>query len=58
LKPLLEAISKLSKGDHQAGDLQESHEHLGRALVSDDQSAKVSEPGLGPFDLPAAAVAA
>jgi len=54
----LEAVSKLSKGDHQAGDLQEGQEHLGFALVSDDQPAEVSEPGHGPFDRPAAAVAA
>jgi hypothetical protein len=54
----LEAVSKLSKGDHQAGDLQEGQEHLGLALVSDDQSAEVSEPGHGPFDRPSAAVAA
>jgi len=55
---MLEAVSKLAKGDYQAGDLQEGQEHLGLALVSDDQSAEVSEPGHGPFDGPAAAVAA
>jgi hypothetical protein len=55
---VFEAVSKLSKGDHQAGDLQEGQEHLGLALVSDDQSAEVSEPGHGPFDRPSAAVAA
>jgi hypothetical protein len=54
----LEAVSKLSKGDHQAGDLQEGQEHLGLTLVSDDQPAEVSEPGHGPFDGPPAAVAA
>jgi hypothetical protein len=54
----LEVVSKRSQGDHQAGDLQEGQEHLGLALVSDDQPAEVSEPGHGPFDGPAAAVAA
>lgn len=54
----VEVVSKLSKGDHQAGDLQEGQEHLGLALVSDDQPAEVSEPGHSPFDCPAAAVAA
>ena len=54
----LEAVSKLAKGDYQAGDLQEGQEHLGLTLVSDDQPAEVSEPRHGPFDGPAAAVAA
>ena len=54
----LEAVSKLSKGDHHASDLEEGQEHLGLKLVSDHQPAKVSEPGHGPFGGPSAWVAA
>jgi len=54
----LEVVSKLSQHDHQAGDLQESQEHLGLALIPNDEPAEVSEPSHGPFDRPAAAVAA
>lgn len=54
----LEVVSKLSQRDHQAGDFEEGQEHLGLALIPNDEPAEVSEPSHGPFDRPAAAVAA
>jgi len=51
-------VSKLSQRDHQAGDFEEGQEHLGLALMPNDEPAEVSEPSHGPFDRPAAAVAA
>ena len=54
----VEVVSKLSQRDHQAGDFEEGQEHLGLALIPNDEPAEVSEPSHGPFDRPAAAVAA
>jgi hypothetical protein len=57
MSKILEAVSKLSKGDHQAGDFQKGQEHLGLALIPNDESAVVSEPRHSSFNGPAAAVA-
>jgi len=53
----LEAVSKPSHDDHEAGKLDESVKQIGVIFVARDEPAEVLEPADRAFDLPAVAVA-
>jgi hypothetical protein len=52
----LEAVSKPSHDDHEAGKLYESVKEIGVILVAGDNPAEVLEPADRSFDLPASAI--
>jgi predicted site-specific integrase-resolvase len=53
----LEAVSKPSHDDHEAGELDESVKEIGVIFIARDKPAEVLKPADRAFDLPAAAIA-